>query len=166
MEIREKINVLFSEKYDHNTLSHFIIDREYSVKADAFIKQTLSGAIIAHEIRCDCLFWKTKELPLLSLKGDPVDTTRALVISEEKGLVEFVFNSTKCHYSFCRVDSIHRVERTDYSLVIVTQNALVPCAEIIIFGMYQFSYRFSFEGNREVGELDKFLEKLKKTMMK
>jgi translation initiation factor IF-3 len=72
----------------------------------------------------------------------------------------------KCHYSVCRLNSVHRVERTDYSLIIVTQNTVVPCAEIIIFGKYQFSYRFSIEGHKEVEELDKFLAKLKTGMMK
>jgi len=73
---------------------------------------------------------ETKELPLLAIKGDTVDTAKVLIIYEGKGLFEFVFNSTKCHYSICRLSSIHRVERTDYSLIIVTQNAVVPCAEI------------------------------------
>jgi hypothetical protein len=167
MEPREKMNVLFSEKYDHNLLTHFILDRDYSVKADNFIKNTLSGPhTLPHEITCDCLFWKTKELPLLAIKGDMVDTTRALMISEGKGLVEFVFNSTKCHYSICRLNSIQRVERTDYSLVVITQNAVVPCADVVIFGMYQSACRFSFEGAKEVEELDKFLVKLKEAMLK
>jgi hypothetical protein len=43
---------------------------------------------------------------------------------------------------------------------------VVPCAEIIIFGKYQFSYRFSVEGHKEVDELDKFLAKLRTAMMK
>jgi len=42
----------------------------------------------------------------------------------------------------------------------------VPCAEIIIFGKYQFSYRFSIEGHKEVEELDKFLAKLNGLMLK
>jgi hypothetical protein len=167
MEQKEKLNVLFTEKYEHNVLSHFIADREYCAKADSFIKTILSDVHPApHEITCDCLLWKTKELPLLAIKGDTVDTTRALMIYEGKGLFEFVFNSTKCHYSFCSLHSVHRVERTDYSLIIVTQNAVVPCAEIIIFGKYQFSYRFNVEGHKEVEELDKFLAKLKNAMMK
>jgi len=166
MEQKEKLNVLFTEKYEHNVLSHFIADREYCTTADSFIKTTLSDIHPApHEITCDCLFWKTREIPLLALKGDLVDTTRALMISQG-GLYEFVFNSMKCHYSFCRLGSIHRLERTDYSLIIVTQNAVVPCAEIIIFGKYQFSYRFSVEGHKEVEELDKFLAKLKTGMIK
>jgi hypothetical protein len=167
MEQKEKLNVLFTEKYEHNVLSHFIEDREYCTKADNFIKTTLSDAhTVPHEIICDCLLWKTKELPLLAIKGDAVNTTKALIIYEGKGLFEFVFNSTKCHYSFSRLSSIHRVERTDYSLIIVTQNAVVPCAEIIIFGKYQFSYRFGVEGHKEEEELDKFLAKLKAAMTK
>jgi hypothetical protein len=167
MEQREKTNVMFTEKYDHNVLTHFISDKDYCAKADSFIKTTVTGAHpLPHEITCDCLFWKTKELPLLAIKGDTVDTTRALVIFEGKGLFEFVFNSGKCHYSVCRLHSIHRIERTDYSLIVVTQNAVLPCAEIIIFGKYQFSYRFSFEGHKEVEELDKFLLKLKEAVLK
>jgi hypothetical protein len=167
MEQKEKINVLFTEKYDHSVLTHFIFDREYCIRADNFIKTTLSDShTLPHEITCDCLFWRTKELPLLAIKGDMVDTTRGLVIFEEKGLFEFIFNSTKCHYSICRLPSIHRFERTDYSLIVMTQNAVVPCAEITIFGEYQFSYRFSFEGHQEVEELDRFLEKLKDAMLK
>jgi hypothetical protein len=166
MEQKEKLNVIFTEKYEHTVLLHFIADREYSAKADNFIKTTLADTHpTPHEIACDGLFWKTKELPLLALKGDMVDTTRSLMIYQG-GLYEFVFNSMKCHYSICRLHSVHRVERTDYSLIIVTQNAVVPCAEIIIFGKYQFSYRFSFEGHKEVEELDKFLAKLKTSMMK
>ena len=166
MEQKEKINVLFTEKYEHSVLAHFINDREYSTKADSFIKTIMSDVHLAsHEIACDCLFWKTKEIPLLALKGDPVDTARALIIYQG-GLYEFVFNSMKCHYSVCPLRSVHRVERTDYSLIIVTQNTVVPCAEIIIFGQYQFSYRFSVEGHKEVEELDKFLAKLKTAMMK
>ena len=167
MEQKEKTTVMFTEKYDHNVLSHFIVDKDFCAKADNFIKKTLSDShTLPHEITCDCLFWKTKEVPILSIKGDTVDTTRALMIYEGKGLVEFVFNSTKCHYSICRLHSIHRIERTDYSLIVVTQNAVVPCAEIIIFAKYQFSYRFSFEGHKEVEELDKFLAKLKESMLK
>src|SRR5271157_4853741 len=166
MEQKEKINVMFTDKYEHSALARFINDREYSTKADSFIKTILSDIHPApHEITCDCLFWKTKELPLLAIKGDTVDTTRALII-EKGGLYEFVFNSTKCHYSVCSLHSIHRVERTDYSLIIVTQNAVVPCAEIIIFGKYQFSYRFSVEGHKEVEELDNFLAKLNGLMLK
>jgi hypothetical protein len=147
-------------------LARFINDREYSTKADSYIKTTLSDVHPSpHEITCDCLFWKTREIPLLNLKGDTVDTTRALIIYQG-GLYEFVFNSMKYHYSVCRLNSIHRVERTDYSLIIVTQNAVVPCAEIIIFGKYQFSYRFSIEGHKEVEDLDKFLAKLRTAMMK
>ena len=165
MEQKEKINVMFTDKYEHSALARFINDREYSTNADSFIKTILSDIHPApHEITCDCLFWKTKELPLLAIKGDMVDTVRALII-EKGGLYEFVFNSTKCHYSVCSLHSIHRVERTDYSLIIVTQNAVVPCAEIIIFGKYQFSYRFSVEGHKEVEELDKFLAKLKTAML-
>jgi translation initiation factor IF-3 len=61
------------------------------------------------------------------------------------------------------VHSLHRIERTDYSLIIMTQNAVVPCAEITIFGKYQFNYRLIMEGHREVEELDKFLVKLKES---
>jgi translation initiation factor IF-3 len=61
---------------------------------------------------------------------------------------------------------MHRVEKTDYSLIVVTQNAVVPCTEIILFGKYQFSYRLSIEGHKEVEELDKFLTKLKESMLK
>jgi hypothetical protein len=166
MEQKEKINVLFTEKYEHSFLTHFINDREYCTKADSFIKTILSDVQPApHEITCGCLFWKTKEIPLLALKGDPVDTARALIVYQG-GLYEFVFNSMKCHYSICPLRSVHRVERTDYSLIIVTQNAVVPYAEIIIFGKYQFSYRFSVEGHKEMEELDKFLAKLKTAMMK
>ncbi len=167
MENKEKTTVMFTEKYDHNVLTHFIMDKDFCAQADNFIKKTLSGSLtLPHEIICDCLLWKTKELPLLSIKGDTVDTTRILMLYEGKVLTEFVFNSGKCHYSLCRLHSLHRIERTDYSLIIVTQNALVPCAEIILFGEYQFSYRFSFEGHKEVEELDKFLAKLKELMLK
>jgi hypothetical protein len=89
-----------------------------------------------------------------------------LMLYEGKGLAEFVFNSGKCHYSICRLHSLHRIERTDYSLIVVTQNALVPCTEIIIFGKYQLMYRLSVEGHKEVEELDKFLVKLKDLMLK
>jgi hypothetical protein len=165
--MEQKPGVMFSEKYDHNVLTHFIVDKDYCAKADSFIKTTLSASHpLPHEIPCACLFWKTRELPISEIKGNNVDTTRALIIDEGKGLVEFVFNSTKCHYSICRLNSIHRIERTDYSLIVVTQNAVVPCAEIIIFGLYQFSYRFSFEGQKEIEELDKFLVKLKDAMLK
>jgi translation initiation factor IF-3 len=58
------------------------------------------------------------------------------------------------------------VERTDYSLIVMTQNAIVPCAELIIFGKYQFSYKLSIEGHKEVEELDRFLNKLKEAMLK
>jgi translation initiation factor IF-3 len=58
------------------------------------------------------------------------------------------------------------VERTDYSLIVITQNAVVPCAEIIIFGKYQFSYKLSIEGRKEGEELDKFLAKLKEAVLK
>ena len=72
MEQKEKINELFTEKYEHNVLSHFIADREYCTKADSFIKTTLSDIYPApHEITCDCLFWKTRETPLLALKLRP-----------------------------------------------------------------------------------------------
>jgi len=167
MEQQAKTNVICTGKYDHTLLTHFITDKDYCAQADNFIKKTLADAHpLPHEIACDCLFWKTRELPIAAIKGDTVDTTRALIINEGKGLFEFVFNSTKCHYSFSRLHSIHRVERTDYSLIVVTQNAVVPCAEIIIFGKYQFSYRLSIEGHKEVEELDKFLTKLKESMLK
>jgi hypothetical protein len=167
MEQKEKTNVMFTEKYDHSVLAHFIEDKDFCAKADNFIRKTLSDShTVPHEITCDCLFWKTKELPLLSIKGDTIDTTRAMMLYGGKSLFEFVFNSTKCHYSFARLHSIHRVERTDYSLIIVTQNAVMPCAEIIIFGKYQFIYRLSIEGHKEVEELDKFLAKLKELMLK
>ena len=167
MEQKEKTNAIYSDKYDHTLLTHFIIDKDYCAQADNFIKKTLSDAHpLPHEITCDCLLWKTKELPLLSIKGDTVDTTRMLMLYEGKGLAEFVFNSGKCHYSLCRLDSLHRIERTDYSLIVVTQNTLVPCAEIIIFGKYQLLYRLSVEGHKEVEELDKFLVKLKDLMLK
>ena len=167
MENKEKTTVLFIEKYDHDVLTHFIADKDYCGQADNFIKKTLSDAhILPYEIICDCLLWKTKELPLLSIKGDTVDTTRMLMLYEGKGLAEFVFNSGKCHYSICRLHSLHRIERTDYSLIVMTQNALVPCAEIIIFGKYQLMYRLSVEGHKEVEELDKFLVKLKDLMLK
>ncbi len=167
MERKEKITVLHTEKYDQSVLAHFIEDRDFCAKADHFIKKTLSEShTLTHEITCPCLFWKTKELPILSIKGDTVDTTRALMIVQREALAEFIFNSGKCHYSLCRIHSIHRIERTDYSLIVVTQNAVVPCAEIIIFGKYQFSYRLSIEGYKEVEELDKFLTKLKDSMLK
>ena len=166
MENKEKTTVLFTEKYDHNVLTHFIADKDYCAQADNFIKKILSDAhTLPHEIICDCLLWKTKELPLLSIKGDTVDTTRMLMLYEGKGLAEFVFNSGKCHYSISRLHSLHRIERTDYSLIVVTQNALVPCAEIIIFGKYQLMYRLNVEGHKEVEELDKFLVKLKDLML-
>ena len=165
--MEEKTSITYADKYDHNVLTHFIIDKDYCAKADSFIKTTLSEFHpLPHEIPCICLFWKTKELPLLAIKGDMVDTTRGLIIYEGKGLFEFVFNSTKCHYSFSRLHSIHRAERTDYSLIVVTQNAVVPCSDIIIFGKYQFSYRLSIEGHKEMEELDKFLSKLKESMLK
>jgi hypothetical protein len=167
LEQKEKITVMFTDKYDHTVLSHFIADRDYCAQADTFIKKTLANIHPApHEIICDCLFWKTRELPMMTIKGDMVDTTRALMIYEGKGLVEFVFNSTKYHYSICRLHDLHRVERTDYSLIIVTQNAVVPCAEITIFGKYQFNYRLSMEGYKEVEELDRFLGKLRELMLK
>lgn len=167
MEIKEKLGVLFTEKYDHNVLTQFIEDKDFCVKADHFIKKTLSDShTLPHEIACPCLLWKTKELPLLSIKGDAVDTTRALMIYEGRGLVEFVLNSGKFHYSICRLNSINRIERTDYSLIVVSQNAVVPCAEIIIFGKHQQIYRVTFEGYKEVEELDKFLFKLKELMLK
>jgi hypothetical protein len=167
VEQKEKTNVMYSDKYDHTFLTHFIADRDYCAQANNFIKKTLIYSHpLPHEITCDCLFWKTRELPISAIKGDTVDTTRALIIHEGKGLFEFVFNSTKCHYSFSRLDSIHRVERTDYSLIVVTQNAVVPCAEIIIFGKYQFSYKLSIEGHKETEELDRFLTKLKESMQK
>ena len=167
MESKEKTTVMFTEKYDHSVLSHFIEDKDFCAKADSFIKKTLSDShTLPHEIICDCLLWKTKELPLLSIKGDTIDTTRVMMLYEGKGLVEFVFNSGKCHCSICRLHSIYRVERTDYALIVFTQNAVVPCAEIIIFGKYQFMYRLSIEGHKEVEELDKFLAKLKELMLK
>jgi hypothetical protein len=43
---------------------------------------------------------------------------------------------------------------------------VVPCADVVIFGMYQSACRFSFEGAKEVEELDKFLVKLKEAMLK
>ena len=166
MENKEKTTVLFTEKYDHNVLTHFIAEKDFCAQADNFIKKILSDAHpLPHEITCDCLLWKTKELPLLSIKGDTVDTTRMLMLWEGKGLAEFVFNSGKCHYSISCLHSLHRIERTDYSLIVVTQNALVPCAEIIIFGKYQLMYRLSFEGHKEIEELDKFLVKLKDLML-
>jgi hypothetical protein len=167
MERKEKLTVVFTEKYDHSVLAQFIGDIDFCATADHFIKKTLSDShTLPHEIICDCLLWKTKELPILSVKGDTVDTTRAMMIYEGKGLMEFVFNSGKCHYSICRLHSIHRLERTDYSLIVVTQNAVVPCAEIIIFGKYQQMYRLSVEGHQEVEELDKFLGKLNELMLK
>jgi hypothetical protein len=167
MEQKEKTNVMYSEKYDHALLTHFILDKDYCAQGDNFIKKTLATSHpLPHEITCDCLFWKTRELPIAAIKGDTVDTTRALIIYEGKDLFEFVFNSGKCHNSFSRMHSIHRVERTDYSLIVVTQNAVVPCTEIILFGKYQFSYRLSIEGHKEVEELDKFLTKLKESMLK
>ena len=167
MELKEKINVMYTDNYSHNILSHFIMDREYCAQADNFIKKTLVNVNpLPHEIACDCLFWKTRELPMLTVKGDPVDTTRGLIIYEGKSLVEFVFNSSKCHYSVCSMHSLHCIERTDYSLIVVTQNAIVPCAEITIFGKYQFNYHLSMEGHKEVEELDKFLGKLKEQMLK
>jgi hypothetical protein len=167
MEQQIKTNVMYSGNYDHTLLTHFITDKDYCAQADNFIKKTLSDSHpLPHEIACDCLFWKTRELPIAAIKGDTVDTTRALIIYEGKGLFEFVFNSTKCYYSFSRLHSIHRVERTDYSLIVVTQNTVVPCADIIIFGKYQFSYRLSIEGHKEAEELDRFLNKLKEAMLK
>jgi hypothetical protein len=167
MERKEKLTVMFTEKYDSSVLAQFIGDKDFCATADHFIKKTLSVSnTLPHEIACDCLLWKTKELPILSVRGDTVDTTRATMIYQGKGLVEFVFNSGKCHYSFCRLHSIHRIERTDYSLIVVTQNAVVPCAEIVIFGEYQAAYRLSVEGHTEVEELDKFMAKLKELMLK
>jgi len=161
-----KLNVMFTEKYDHTELTHFIPERDFCAKADTFIRQTLAGTQpVPLEIPCHCLFWKTRELPIAEIKGNNVDTTRALVI-HEKGLVEFVFNSGKCHCSISQIHSIHRIERTDSSIIIVTQNAVVPCADIIIFGMYQFSFRLSIEGQKEVEELDKFLHRLKESILK
>ena len=167
MEQQVKTNAIYSDKYDHTLLTHFIIDKDYCAEADIFIKKTLTESHpLPHEIICDCLFWKTRELPIAAIKGDTIDTTRALIIYEGKGLFEFVFNSTKCHYSFSRLHAIHRVERTDYSLIVITQNAVVPCAEMIIFDKYQFSYKLSIEGHKEVEELDRFLNKLKEAMLK
>ena len=167
MERKEKPNVMFTEKYDHSILTYFIEDKDFCAKADHFIKKTLSDSYtLPHEIACPCLLWKTKELPILSIKGDTVDTTRALMIYEGKGLVEFAFNSGKCHYSICRLHSIHRLERTDYSLIVVSQNAVVPCAEIIIFGKHQQIYRLNIEGHKEIEELDKFLTMLKELILK
>ena len=167
MEQKEKTNVMYSDKYDHTLLTHFIADKDYCAQADNFIKKTLTESHpLPHEIACDCLFWKTRELPIAAIKGDTVDTTRGLVIYEGKGLFEFVFNSTKYHYSFSRLHSIHRIERTDYSLIVVTQNTVVPWVEIIIFGKYQLAYRLSIEGHKEAEELDKFLTKLKEAMLK
>ena len=68
MEQKEKINVMFTEKYEHSVLVHFINDREYSTKADSFIKTILSDAHPApHELACDGLFWKTKEILLVRM---------------------------------------------------------------------------------------------------
>jgi hypothetical protein len=167
MEQKEKTNVMYSDKYNHTFLMNFILDKDYCAQADNFIKKTLAESHpLPHEIVCDCLFWKTRELPIGAIKGDTVDTTRGLVIYQGKGLFEFIFNSTKCHYSLSRLHSIHRIERTDYSLIVVTQNAVVPCAEIIIFGKYQFSSKLSIEGHKEAEELDRFLTRLKESMLK
>jgi hypothetical protein len=167
MERKENPTVSFTEKYDHSILAQFIGDKDFCATSDHFIKKSLSYShTLPHEIACHCLLWKTKELPILSIKGDSVETTRVMMIYEGKGLVEFVFNSGKCHYSICRLHSIHRIERTDYSLIVVSQNAVVPCAEIIVFGKYQFMYRLSIEGHKEVEELDKFLMKLEELMLK
>jgi len=167
MERKERPTVLFTEKYDRSVLAQFIADKDYCDTADNFIRKTLSDPhALSYELTSPGLLWKTKELPILEIKGDMVDTTRVMLIYEGKSLVEFVFNSGKCHYSVSQLRSIHRLERTDYSLIVVTQNAVVPCAELILFGKYQFSYRFSIEGQKEVGELDKFMAKLREAMMK
>jgi hypothetical protein len=167
MERKEKITVLHTEKYDHSVLAQFIGDKDFCTIADHFVKKTLSDSrALPHEIICDCLLWKTKELPINDVRGDTVDTANMMMIYEGKSFVAFTFNSGKCHYSICRLHSIHRIERTEYSLIVVTQNTIVPCAEIIIFGKYQFTYRLSIEGYKEVEELDKFLVKLKEAMLK
>ena len=167
MEIKEQPNVLFSEKYDHSVLAQFIGDKDYCTRADHFVKETLSSENhnLLHELPCHCLLWKTKELPINSIKGDHVDTVRMLALHNSKGLVEFTFNSGKCRYSICRLHSVHRIERTDYPLIVVTQNAVVPCSETIIFGKYQFMYRLNIEGYKEVQELDKFLTRLREAML-
>jgi len=55
---------------NYNVLSHFIEDREYCTKQIILFKTTLSDAhTVPHEITCDCLLWKTKELPLLAIKA-------------------------------------------------------------------------------------------------
>jgi hypothetical protein len=167
MERKERPTVLYTDKYDRSFLAQFIIEKDYCDTADNFIRKTLSDPhALSYELTSPGLLYKTKELPLLSIKGDSVDTTRVMLIYEGKSLVEFVFNSGKCHYSISPLHSIHRLERTDYSLIVVTQNAVVPCADIILFGKYQFSYRFSIEGQQEVEELDKFMAKLREAMMK
>ena len=168
MEIEGRPNVLFCEKYDHSVLAHFIEDKDYSTKADHFIKNTMSPDThnLPHEIPCSCMLWKTKELPINSIKGDQLDTVKMLALQNGKGLVEFTFNSGKYRYSICRLHSVHRIERTDYPLIVVTQNAVVPCSETIIFGKYQFTYRLNIEGYKEVQELDKFLTRLREAMLK
>jgi hypothetical protein len=167
MDMEEKPQVLFSEKYSESVLAHFIKDKDYCTKADHFIKTTLSLEMhnLPHEIPCPCLVWKTKELPINSIKGDQLDTVRILALHNGKGLVEFIFNSGKYRYSICRLHSVHRIERTDHSLIVVTQNAVVPCSEIIIFGKYQLMYHLNIEGHKEVLELDKFLTRLRKEML-
>ena len=164
MENKEKIAVMFTEKYDQNILAQFIVDKDFCTKADHFIETTLGSE--PYHTSHPCLLWKTKELPLLAIKGDTLDTVKMLTIYEGKGLVEFTFNSGKCHYTICQLHSIHRIERTDYSLIVVTQNAVVPCAEVIVFGKYHFNYRLTIEGYREVEELDKFLSILRAQMLK
>ena len=167
MERKERPTVLYTDKYDRSFLAQFIIEKDYCDTADNFIRKTLSDPhALSYELTSPGLLYKTKELPVLSIKGDMVDTTRVMLIYEGKSLVEFVFNSGKCHYSVSQLHSIHRLERTDYSLIVVTQNTVVPCADIILFGKYQFSYRFSIEGQQEVEELDKFMAKLREAMMK
>ena len=78
MDQKEKTNAMYSDKYDHTLLKHFITDKDYCAQADNFIKKTLTETHpLPHEITCDCLFWKTRELPIAAIKGDTVDTTRA-----------------------------------------------------------------------------------------
>ena len=88
-----------------------------------------------------------------------------LALHNNKGLVEFTFNTGKYRYSICRLHSVHRMERMDYSLIVITQNAVVPCSEVVIFGKYQFTYRLSVEDHKEVEELDKFLAKMRDGML-
>lgn len=159
----ERSNLLFADRYSHGMLTQFIGAKDYATKADQFIKTIISPdpQNPPHEISGAYLIWKTKELPLNAIKGDPVDTIRMLALFSGRGLAEFTFNSGKCRYSICHLSTLLRLERTDYTQIIVTQNAVVPCSDIIIFGQNQFMYRLSVEGHREVQELDQFLERLK-----